>query len=49
MELDAGLGAERTTEERCEYLLTVIACALTHQRPHQFVPWMRTGTEVFDG
>jgi hypothetical protein len=39
--MDAGLAEELTCEERCEYLLTVIASALTHKKPSQFAPWLR--------
>jgi hypothetical protein len=39
--------AEMTTGERCEYLLTVIACAMTHKRPHELLPWVRAGLHEF--
>lgn len=38
---------EMTTAERCEFLLGVIACALTGQRPQQLFPWIRRGIEEF--
>ena len=47
--MDAALAQQLTTEERCEYLLGVIACALTGQRPYQLFPWMRMDPGVFNG
>jgi len=40
MTMPAGLAREKTTHERCEHLLGVIACALTGKRPHQIMPWL---------
>lgn len=40
-------GAELTTAERQEFLLTVIASALTRKRPHEFLPWVRAGLSEF--
>ncbi len=38
--MDAGLASEEmTTMERCEHLLTVIACALTQKPPRVVCPW----------
>lgn len=39
--------SEMTTEERCEHLLGVIACALTGKRPHELFPWIRAGLDQF--
>lgn len=40
--MPAGLATtEMTTEERCEWLLGVIACALTGRKPHGFFPWLK--------
>ena len=39
--------SEMTTEERCEHLLGVIACALTGKRPHELFPWVRAGLDQF--
>lgn len=41
MSMDAALAKELTTQERCEHLLGVIACALTGRRPHEVMPWLR--------
>ncbi|MEY4847408.1 MAG: hypothetical protein RLZZ36_521 [Pseudomonadota bacterium] len=38
---------EMTTGERCEHLLGVIACTLTGKRPHEFMPWVRSGLDEF--
>ena len=49
MSMDAALSEELTTNERCEYLLTIIASALTHKRPSELVPWLRKKQGVFRG
>ena len=49
MQMDAGLAEELTTNERCEYLLTIIASALTHKRPSELVPWLKKKQGVFRG
>lgn len=38
---------EMTTDERCEFLLGVIACALTGQKPAQLFPWVKRGISEF--
>jgi hypothetical protein len=41
--MPAGLSnIEMTNGERQEYLLGVIACALTGKRSHQIFPWLRS-------
>lgn len=41
--MPAGLSnVEMTTAERQEFLLGVIACALSGKRPHQLFPWLRS-------
>jgi hypothetical protein len=35
--------SELTTGERCEYLLGVIACAMTGKRPADLFPWTKAG------
>jgi hypothetical protein len=45
---------ELTTAERCEFLLGVIACAMTGKKPAELFPWVRSGIdqlfkEVADG
>lgn len=48
MTMPKGLAmSELTTEERCEHLLGVIACALTGKGAHEFMPWVRRGIEEF--
>ena len=39
--------SEMTTEEPCEHLLGVIACAMTGKRPHELFPWVRAGLDQF--
>lgn len=36
---------ELTTGERCEFLLGVIACAMTGKRPADLFPWVRGGID----
>ncbi len=36
---------EMTTGERCEFLLGVIACAMTGKRPAELFPWVRGGID----
>lgn len=38
---------EMTTEERCEYLLGIIACAVTRRPPSELFPWVRQGLSQF--
>jgi hypothetical protein len=38
---------EMTTEERCEWLLSAIACAITGKAAHELLPWRRRGLEEF--
>jgi hypothetical protein len=40
--------SEMTTLERCEFLLGVIACAQTRQRPHELFPWVKAGVAEFE-
>jgi len=40
MTMEIGLASDLTTEERCEHLLGVIACALTGRRPYEVMPWL---------
>jgi hypothetical protein len=47
MDADLALSKELTTLERVEYLLTVVACAVTGQPAHQVCPWRRAGIENF--
>lgn len=49
MDAPVSLARELTTQERMEYLLTVIACGLTGQQPAQLCPWHRSGLESFLG
>ena len=47
--MDAALANQLTTEERSEYLLGVIACAITGKRPQQVFPWLRSSGDGFHG
>ena len=38
---------EMTTEERCEWLLSVIACTVTGKPAHELLPWRRRGLDEF--
>jgi hypothetical protein len=38
---------EMTTEERQEFLLGVIACAVTGTKPAQLFPWIKRGLDEF--
>lgn len=39
--------SELTTQERCEFLLGVIACAITRRRPADIFPWVRSELNQF--
>jgi hypothetical protein len=49
MNMDASLASELTTDERCEYLLTVIASAMTRKHPSEVAPWLKKKQGVFRG
>ena len=47
MDAEIALSSELTTMERVEYLLTVVACAITGQPAHAVCPWRKAGIEGF--
>lgn len=38
--MELGLAKDLTSQERCEHLLGVIACAVTGRRPAEVMPWL---------
>jgi hypothetical protein len=36
---------EFTTLERCEWLLSCIACTVTRKPAHELLPWVRSGIQ----
>ena len=38
--MELGLAKDLTSQERCEHLLGVIACAVTGRRPTEVMPWL---------
>lgn len=40
MNMELGLAKDLTSQERCEHLLGVIACAVTGRRPGEVMPWL---------
>jgi len=39
--------SELTTLERVEFLLGVMACAITGRKPHELFPWVKSGIDQF--
>jgi len=38
--MELGLAKDLTSQERCEHLLGVIACAVTNRRAAEVMPWL---------